>query len=166
MKKGSIRLELLADVVDRRSAQIRLSGHLGGAFALTGSPQQQDNLRRRKVAPLEDRSAVEGVGLDTLLTAPDLERAGLGPAKAVSLPPAGPAARTLQPIGMEVLAKPDSASVVVDKINEWEVHFGLWFLNKAGTLHRSDSLLPCTVSGHEPRSRTSTTGERCSITAG
>jgi hypothetical protein len=38
LKKGSIRLELLADVVDRRSAQIKLSGHLGGAFALTGSP--------------------------------------------------------------------------------------------------------------------------------
>ncbi len=37
LKKGSIRLELLADVVDRRSAQIELSGHLGGAFALTGS---------------------------------------------------------------------------------------------------------------------------------
>jgi hypothetical protein len=52
---------------------------------------------------------------------------------------------------MEVLAKPDSASVVVDKINEGEVHLGLWFLNKAGTLHRSDSLLPCTVSGHEPQ---------------
>jgi len=39
LKKGSIRLELLADVVDRRSAQIELSGHLSGAFALTGSPQ-------------------------------------------------------------------------------------------------------------------------------
>ena len=45
LKKGSIRLELLADVVDRRPAQIKLSGHLGGAFALTGSPQQY-NVRR------------------------------------------------------------------------------------------------------------------------
>jgi len=51
---------------------------------------------------------------------------------------------------MEVLAKPDSASVVVDEIDERKVHLGIRFLSKTRLLCGLDRSPPCTVSGHEP----------------
>jgi len=51
---------------------------------------------------------------------------------------------------MEVLTKPDSASTVVDKIDERKVHLGIRFLSKTRLLYGSDRFPPCTVSGHEP----------------
>ncbi len=122
LKQGRVVLKLLPNVMDRRSAQIQLPGHLGGAFSLNGPAQQQHDLCRGEVAPLEDRPTVEGVGLGAVLAAPDLESAGFCPAEAVGLPPAGLAARTLQALGMKVLSEPDAAPIVIDKVDERKVH--------------------------------------------
>jgi len=76
------------------------------------------------MTPVEDRSAVERVGLGTLLAAPDLQSARLGATEAVGLSPGGLTPGTLQAFWMEVLPEPDAAPIVVDKIDERKVHIG------------------------------------------
>ncbi len=79
---------------------------------------------RHKLAPGEDRAAVEVINALALVTAPDGQATPSINTKEARLCARCAAVGTLQPTRMEMLLQPGDALVVIEKVYDREVHVG------------------------------------------
>ena len=112
----------MAPLQHRFLGQAKFAGELCAGLPLQHSTQEEHDMGRDKLAPREDRAAVDVINALALVTAPHGQAAPTIDAKEARLRARCAAVGTLQPARMEMLLQPSDALVVIEKVDDWKVH--------------------------------------------
>ena len=104
----------MAPLQHRFLGQAKVAGELGTGLPLQHPTQEEHDMGRHKLAPREDRAAVEVIDALALVTAPDRQAAPSIHAKEARLGARCAAVGTLQSKRMEMLLQPGDALVVIE----------------------------------------------------